>query len=162
MNAISPIQVPLTNGVVRSFGHMRLNIAGLEFTGGFKSFKRSRHRERERPYSNHQDPIGKTLGENKYEASGVLYLDWWYNVLQTVTNTFGPGYGDQPFTIFCTYVGVGLVTYTDMIINCTIDSTDADDSAGSAALVREVNFTPTKILFGGWDDCYDPLTSAAQ
>ena len=159
---ITPIQVPLTNGVVRSFGHMRMEIAGLEFTGGFKSFKRSRHRERELPMSNSPDPIGKTLGENKYQASGVFYYDWWSNLLQTVQNNLGPGYGDQPFTIYCSYVGVNLNTYTDVIINCTFDTTEADDSAGNAALTREIQFNPTKILFNGIDDLEDPLVAPPQ
>src|SRR5580698_10045303 len=121
MANIVPIQVPLTNGVVRSFGHMRLSIAGLEFTGGFQSFKRSRTRKREMVMSNSPDPVGKTLGENEYKASGVFLFDWWANLLQTVQANLGPGYGDQPFTIYCSYVGVNLVNYTDTIVHCTFD-----------------------------------------
>jgi hypothetical protein len=158
---VAPIQVPLTNGFVRSFGHVRLQIAGLEFTGGVKSIKRSRKREREMPYSNNPDPIGKTLGENKYECSAVVYYDWWANLLQTVQSTLGPGYGDQPFTIFISYVGKNLTTYTDQVLNCTFDSTEADDQQGTAALTREINFNPTKILFNGIDDLEDPLVAAA-
>lgn len=159
---ISPIQVPLTNGVVRSFGHMRLEIAGLEFTGGFKSFKRSRTRDREYAYSNSPDPVGKTLGENKYEASGVLYFDWWMNLVTTVQTQLGPGYGDAPFIIYCSYIGVNLVTYTDTITGCTIDSTEIDDAQGTAPLVREVKFNPIKIYFNGLDDLQDPLVAAPQ
>ncbi len=156
---IVPIQVPITNGVVRSFGHVRLNIAGLDFTGLFKSIKRSRTREREQVYSNSPDPVGKTLGENKYQASGVLYYDGFMNLLQTVQYNLGPGYGDQPFTIYISYIGVNLVPYTDTILNCTFDSTEADDAAGNTALTREIQFNPTKILFGGFDDLADPLIS---
>jgi hypothetical protein len=159
---ITPIQVPLTNGVIRSFGHVRLQIAGLEFTGGFKSIKRSRKRERELPYSNSPDPIGKTLGENKYECSAVVYYDWWSNLLLTVEQELGPGYGDQPFTIFISYVGKNLTTYTDEVRNCTFDSTTADDQAGTAALTREIDFNPTKILFNGIDDLEDPLVAPPQ
>lgn len=159
---ITPIQVPLTNGVVRSFGHVRLQIAGLEFTGGFKSIKRSRKREREFPYSNSPDPIGKTLGENKYQCSVVAYYDWWMNLLQTVQNNLGPGYGDQSFTIYVSYVGKNLNTYTDIIQNCTFDSTEADDSQGTQALTREMEFGPTKILFGGIEDLEDPLIAPPQ
>jgi hypothetical protein len=140
---------------------MKLQIAGLEFTGGFKSFKRSRKREREMVMSNSPDPIGKTLGENKYEASAVVYFDWFYNLIQTIQNV-APGYGDQPFTIYCSYVGTNLVTYTDVILNCTFDSTEADDAAGNNALVREINFNPTKILFGGFEDLEDPLVAPPQ
>jgi hypothetical protein len=159
---ISPIQVPLTNGVIRSFGHVRLEIAGLEFTGGFKSFKRSRVRERELPYSNSPDPIGKTLGENKYQASAVLYYDWWMNLLQTVENNLGPGYGDQSFQIYVSYCGANLVTYTDCIVGCTFDTSQADDQQGIAALTREVEFNPVKIYFGGFDDLEDPLVAPPQ
>lgn len=157
---VAPIQVPLTNGVVRSFGHVRLQIAGLEFTGGFKSIKRSRKREREIVYSNNPDPIGKTLGENKYECEAEVYYDWWSNLLQTVEEELGPGYGDQSFTIFVSYVGKNLTTYTDQILNCTFDSTDADDKQGTTALTRTINFAPTKILFNGVDDLEDPLVSS--
>jgi hypothetical protein len=159
---ISPIQVPLTNGVVRSFGHVRLQIAGLEFTGGFKSIKRSRKRNREKPMSNSPDPIGKTLGENEYQCSVIAYYDWWMNLLQTVQNVYGAGYGDQSFLIFVSYVGVGLNTYTDTIVNCTFDTTQADDAAGVAALTREMEFNPTKIYFGGFEDLEDPLVSPPQ
>src|SRR5277367_3665834 len=155
---INPLQVPLTNGVVRSFGHAKLSIAGLEFTGGFKSIKRSRKREREMPMSNSPDPIGKTLGENKYQCSAVMYYDWYMNLLQSLNGLLGDGYGDTPFTIYVSYVGVNLITYTDTILNCTFDSTEADDQAGNAALTREVEFNPTKILFGGFDDLSDPLS----
>jgi hypothetical protein len=159
---ITPIQVPLTNGVVRSFGHVRLEIAGLEFTGGFKSIKRSRVREREQPYSNSPDPIGKTLGENKYQCSAVVYYDWWANLLLTVQQNLGAGYGDQPFTIYISYVGMNLNTYTDQVLNCTFDSTQADDQQGIAALTREIDFNPTKILFNGIDDLEDPLVAPPQ
>jgi hypothetical protein len=158
----APVQVPLTNGVIRSFGHVRLQIAGLEFTGGFKSIKRSRTRDRAMVYSNNPDPVGKTLGENKYECSAEVYYDWWANLLQTVQQNLGPGYGDQPFSIYISYVGANLTTYTDQVINCTFDTTKADDSQGTEALVREIDFHPTKILFNGVDDLADPLTAPPQ
>jgi len=158
---ITPIQVPLTNGVVRSFGHVRLQIAGLEFTGGFKSIKRSRKRKREKVMSNNPDPVGKTLGENEYECSAEVYYDWYMNLLQTVQN-LGEGYGDQPFTLFISYVGQNLTTYTDQVLNCTFDEDDGDDKQGTAALTRTINFNPTKILFGGFDDLADPLTAPPQ
>lgn len=157
---LTPLQVPLTNGVVRSFGHARLNIAGLEFTGGFKSIKRSRKRNREIVRSNNPDPTGKTLGENEYECSAVMYLDWYYNLIQSINQNLGPGYADQPFTIFISYVGVNLNPYTDQVLNCTFDDDTGDDTQGTAALVREVNFHPTKILFNGLDDSADPLVGA--
>ena len=86
---IVPIQVPLTTGVVRSFGHTRVQIAGLEFTGGYKQVKLKRTRTREMVMSNSPDPVGKTLGENKYEASIVAYYDWWANMLLTISAAAG-------------------------------------------------------------------------
>lgn len=157
-----PIQVPLTNGAVRSFGHVRLKVAGLEFTGGFKSIKRSRKRKREMVRSNHPDPVGKTLGENEYECSAEVYYDWWANLLQTVQENLGEGYGDQPFEIYISYVGTNLTTYTDQVLNCTFDSTEADDKQGTGALTRTIDFNPTKILFNGIDDCEDPLVASPQ
>ncbi len=151
--------VPLTNGVVYSFGHVKLVMAGLEFTGGFKSIKRSRVRSREMVESNSPDPVGKTLGTNKYQCSVVLYLAWWYAMLNTVQQTLGAGYGDQPFLIKVAYNANGFVPFQDTIINCTFDSTHADDGVGAGALTREVEFNPTKILFNGIDDLADPLTA---
>ena len=156
---IVPIQVPLTQGAIRSFGHIRFQAAGLELNGGVKDFKRSRKRDREFPMSNNPDPIGKTLGENKYQASVVLYYDFFMNLLLTLQNTFGNGYGDQPFTAYVTYVGVNLVVYTDKLLNCTLDSTDASDAAGIGALTRPIELNPTKILFGGYDDLAVPLVN---
>lgn len=159
---IFPIQVPLTTGAVRSFQHARLEIAGLEFTGGFKQIKRSRKRERELPYSNNPDPVGKTLGENKYQCSVVAYYDWWMNLLQTIQNNFGDGYGDQFFTIYMSYQSPGFPTYTDVITGCTFDTTEADDQAGNSALKREMEFNPTKIRFGGFDDLAVPFIAPPQ
>lgn len=157
MSSFAPIQVPLSNGVVWSFGHVTLNMAGLEFTGGFKSIKRSRTRTREMVESNSPDPVGKTLGTNKYQCSAELYLAWWFAMINTVENTFGKGYGDRPFEIKVSYTNNGFQTFTDRIVNCTFDSTTADDSAGNTALVRMVEFNPTKIYFAGKDDLADPL-----
>lgn len=157
MTQVTPIQVPLTTGAVRSFQNARVNMAGMEFTGGIKSIKYSRVRERELVYSNSPDPVGKTLGENKYECTVVVLYDWWANLLATVEGELGPGYGDQQFTVFATFVGKNLVTYTDEIIGCTFDSTTADDSAGTQALTREIVLNPIKIKFNGVDDLEDPL-----
>jgi hypothetical protein len=156
---IVPVSVPLTNGVVRSFGHTRLEIAGLEFTGGFKSIKRSRKRNREMVRSNSPDPVGKTLGENEYECSVEMYLDWYYNLIQTINQNLGRGYSDRPFTLFISYVGAGLVPYTDRVVNCTFDNDDGDDKSGVTALTRTVEFHPTKIYFGGLEDLADPLVA---
>ena len=158
---IVPIQVPLTNGFIAGFANVRLEIAGLEFTGGFKSIKRNRKRKRDMVYSNNPDPIGKTLGENSYECSAEIYVAWLYNLIATLQN-LGIGYADQQFTIFTSYEGKGLQTYTDQILGCTLDDIEGDDKQGTSALTRMINFNPTKILFGGIDDLEDPLVAPPQ
>lgn len=157
-----PIQVPLINGVVWSFAHVKLTIAGLEFTGGFKSIKYSRKRDREIVYSNSPDPVGKTVGQNAYECSAELYLAWWQALQLTVGSTLGNGYGDSPFKIDVAYNNNGFPAFVDTIYNCTIDSTESDNQAGTAALVRTVDFKPTKILFNGFDDLANPLVPGPQ
>ena len=158
----SPVQVPLINGVVYSFGHIGLQIAGLQFTGGFKSIKYSRKRNREMVRSNSPDPVGKTLGENEYAASAVVYKAWYDALLNTIASSLGPGYGDQSFTIFVTYNATGFQPTVDTIVNCTFDTTEADHSQGPAALERTIDFNPTKIYFNGQDDLANPLVAAAQ
>jgi hypothetical protein len=162
MAAFAPIQVPLINGVVWSFAHITLEIAGLEFTGGFKSIKYSRKRNREMVRSNSPDPVGKTLGENEYQCSAVVLLAWWYALLQTVQQNLGPGYGDASFPLYIAYNNNGFAPFLDTVVNCTFDSTDASNEAGNAALTREVEFNPTKIYFNGVDDLANPLVASAQ
>jgi|ERR1019366_2324250 hypothetical protein len=145
---LNPIQVPNTTGAVRSFPHIVVVIGNNEITGGFSAIKYSRKREREFPMSNDADPIGKTVGDNKYTASITMYFDWWMAQIQAL----GPGYGDMPFTVQVGYGGQGLPPYTDFLYGCTIDSTEADQSAGNKAIAREMDLGPVKVKFGGLDD----------
>lgn len=158
----TPIQVPLINGVIYSFAHISLNIAGIEFTGGFTAINYERVRERETVYSNSPDPVGMTLGQNKYTASAEVLLSWWYATLISIQNNLGAGYGDQSFSIFVKYNNNGFPAFIDEIQNCHFDSTKADNSVGTGALKRTVDFNPTKILFNGLDDLANPLVAAAQ
>lgn len=161
-STVAPILVPLTNGVVWSFGHVSLEIAGLSFTGGFKNIKRSRKRNREICYSNSPDPVGKTLGQNEYQCSAEVYLEWWRALLMTVQENLGAGYGDQSFNILIAYNAPGFGPILDIVQNCTFDTTDADDGVGTQALTRMIEFNPTKVLFNGIDDLADPLVASAQ
>lgn len=159
---VTPIQVPLINGAIYSFAHITLDIAGLSFTGGFKSIKYSRKRSREIVYSNSPDPVGKTLGQNEYQCSAELYLAWWLATLRTIQANLGPGYGDFSFSVFVAYNATGFDPFQDEIQNCTFDSTEADQSAGTTALTRTVEFNPTKILFDDEDDLANPLRPQGQ
>src|SRR4051812_37149946 len=137
MGNFTPIQVPLINGVAYSFAHIETEIAGLSFTGGFKSIKYKRERKREQLRSNSPDPVAQTIGENEYTASAVLYLAWWRALKRTVSATLGPGYGDRAFTIKVSYSADGFDPFQDVIKGCHFDSTSADQTAGPAALERE-------------------------
>jgi len=158
-NAISPIQIPVTNGVVRSIAQVRLEIAGLSLPGGFASVMRKRTRNREMVRSNNADPIGKTTGENTYEASVELYFDWYANLLATIQNNFGTGYGDQQFAMFLTYVGQNLPVYYDVITGCTFDNDEINAQKGTSPLISNVQLNPLKIYFGIPDgaDYTDPI-----
>ncbi len=158
----TPIQVPLINGVMYSFAHCQVEIAGMKFRGGFKSIDYERTRKRDFPMSNSPDPVGKTIGENEYKASAEIYLAWWYAMIQTVVAELGPGYGDRPFLVTAAYSAEGFDEFQDVIQNCTIDSTKVAQAAGTGALTRTVDFGPTKILFNSLDDLANPLAKPAQ
>lgn len=153
----TPIQVPLINGVTPSFAHIELVVAGLSFTGGFKSIKYKRTRKREKVMSNSPDPVAHTIGENEYEASAVIWFPWWFALQQTILDTIGPGYGDQAFDVNISYSTPGFDTVQDVLRGCHFDSTSSDHSAGPAPLEREIDLNPLKILFAGEDDLLNPL-----
>lgn len=158
--AFNPIQVPLINGVVWSFQHITVNLNGLEFTGGFKLIDYDRKRDREMVMSNSPDPVGKTLGENKYTCKVDMLLAWWFACINSAG--LGDGYGDVSFSISVAYNNNGFTPFVDHILNCTFDSTEAKNAAGTGAIIRGVEFNPTKILFNGLEDLATPLVAAAQ
>jgi hypothetical protein len=162
MSNFVPIEVPLINGVLWSFAHIEVQIAGLSFHGGFKAIKYSRERKREKVYSNSPDPVGQTLGQNEYTGSCTVYLAWWQAMLATVQQTLGPGYGDQAFTVLVSYEAEGFAPIQDVLLGCHLDSTKADQSVGTTALEREVDLNPLKILFNGIDDLATPLRADPQ
>lgn len=157
MPLFAPVAVPLVNGVGWSFAHISLVIANMSFTGGFKSIKYSRKRSRELARSNSPDPIFKTLGENEYQASAEMYVEWWAQVIKQIEDTLGVGYGDQFFDVHVSYAASGFTPRTDTILGCTFDSSEADNSQGPGALTRMVELAPMKILFDGRDDLANPL-----
>jgi len=86
-----------------------------------------------------------------------MYMDWVYNLIQTIQQQLGEGYGDQPFSVYVSYVGANLTTYTDTILGGTFDSFEAAHKQGTGALTCNVDFQPTKILINGLDDLAVPL-----
>lgn len=162
-----PIQVPVTNGFVRSIANVRLEIAGMTLPGGFREVMRKRTRNRERIYSNNVDPVGDTDGQNEYEATAMFYFDWYANLVTTIRNNYGPGYGSQNFNVFLTYVGAGVPVYYDALIGCKFDEDSINQQAGTGATVCTTNLKPLKIYFAipdgqpytlpQFDDNADPL-----
>ncbi len=156
MSNIAPIQVPLTTGALRSFGHCRLNLGGVDFTGGYEELKWSIENTSEDAYSNNPDPIGFTLGENKYTASVRLYYDFAMNLIQQL----GPGWNMVPFTGYFSFVGVGLTTYTDTLVACRLKKIELDTSAGSAKpITNPIELAPIKIYPAGVDGSLYPLVN---
>lgn len=150
-----PLQYPSTSGPRTSFQHAELKIAGIPFVG-FKKFDYSRTRSREMIYGANADPIGKSLGQNEYKASCEVYVPEWNNFLDALALA-GVGYGDQFFDVTITYNASGFAVFTDTLKGCSIDSTDAPNGQGTAALTRTFELNPLKILFGGNDDNDSPL-----
>jgi hypothetical protein len=165
--SISPIQVSVSNGFVRSMANVRIEIAGLSLPGGFASVMRKRTRTRERVYSNNVDPIGDTDGTNQYEATVDMYFDWYIQLVQTLRNNLGPGYGSQTFDMYLAYVGANLATYYDVITSCKFDNDEINAQKGASPLVSAVHLNPLKIYFAipdganfadpQFDDNADPL-----
>ncbi len=166
-NLISPIQIPVTNGFVRSIANVRLEAAGLSLPGGFAEVMRKRTRNRERVYSNNVDPVGDTDGQNEYEGTVQLYYDWYANFLATIRNNFGRGYGSQNFNVFLTYVGANVPVYFDVLVGCKFDNDEVNAQKGTSPLISNVNLRPLKIYFAIpdganytdpiYDDNPDPL-----
>jgi hypothetical protein len=150
--ATTPIQYPYVNGVRQSFASIEFRMNGQIFVG-FKSIDYNRTRDREEVRGNSPDPLGKTIGENKYTASCDLYLAEW-NLFQS---QLGPGYGDILFPCYVTYSSNGFDTIQDIIIGCTVDTTESTNQQGPAGTTRKIDLKPLKILFNGVDDLLVPL-----
>jgi len=150
----SPVAYPLVQGVRHGFSSIELKIAGQIFVG-FKSINYSRKRSRSMVRGNHPDPLAKTRGENEYSADCELYLAEWLLFKELL----GAGYGDVQFSIFVTYGENGFDTTTDELIGCTMDTTEASNAQGPDALVRKVELSTLKILFGGVEDLEFGLTA---
>jgi len=157
---INPIAVPLINGVAYSFAHVELEIEGISFTGGFKAIKYKRERKRDQVRSNSPDPVAQTIGENTYTGSITVYLSWWLLLLRSLKDQFGPGYGDKVFNLLASYDD-GVNPFQDVVTGCHFDSTDADQSAGTAPLERTIDVNPLKVFFDGEDDLENPLQGRA-
>lgn len=154
MSNVSPIAVPNTSGALRSFGHARLNVNGLDFTGGFTNLKWAIDNDSENQYSNNPDPVGFSLGETKYSASVQFYYDWIMNLIQQL----GPGWNMTPMNGFFSFVGAGLVTYTDQLVAIRLAKVELDTSSGSSkAITLPVDLRPVKIYPAGVDGNIYPL-----
>jgi hypothetical protein len=108
-------------------------------------------------YGANADPLGKSLGQNEYKASCEVYVPEWQLFLTQLAQT-GVAYGDAFFDVTVTYNASGFDVFTDTLKGCSIDSTDAPNAQGTAALTRTFELNPLKILFGGNEDNSSPLT----
>lgn len=151
------LQYPLINGVAHSFASIEVQAGVLRFSA-FKSINYSRTRTRGMLEGPHPDPMAKTRGTNAYKGDAELYLEQWRDFILSVG---GEGYGDIPFQIVVNYSDFGVSTITDVLLGCTIDSTEASQSRGNDPLVRKVELSPLKILFNGTDDSLVPLVGAS-
>ena len=154
MTAVATIPYPMTNGARQSYVSLEAKLNGQIFMGITK-IDYKRNRERTVITGTNADPLGKTRGENKYEASCELYLAEWNQFM--VSTMGGAGYGDVFFTVDVTYSEKNLDMIHDTLLGCTIDSTEASNAKGTEGTLRTVNLSPLKILFNGVDDNATPL-----
>lgn len=156
-----PLMYPSTTGARPSFGHIELAIAGFKFVG-FKKVDYSRTRSREMIYGAHPDPLGKSLGQNEYKASCELYLPE-FNLFVAQLSLAGVpfAYGDTFFQVTVTYNAPGFGVVTDILEGCSLDSTDATNAQGTAALTRTFELNPLKIIFNNREDVTFPLNTVS-
>lgn len=152
------ISYPDTVGFRAGFNSTIVKLAGQEFVG-YKEGKLSRKRSRGIVKGANADPLGKTRGSNEYEASLTVFTA---EFKAFVLDTFGPGYGDVQFTLEVTITENGYDTQTHYARGCTIDTTEFAFAEGTDALTMQMDFTPTKVLFGGVDDNERPLQGAVS
>lgn len=149
---INGISYPLTTGSAFSYASIELNMNGQTFTA-FEDISYGRKRTREFIRGAHPDPLGKTIGENEYNASVTLEILEWYFFLEQL----GSGYGDYFFDINVTYNSPQLGVVQDNVIGCTIDEVTAALKRGPSPLHKKIDLRPLKVLEDGLDDCAVPL-----
>lgn len=165
MAAIKPAREPFINGVGYSWASIQAEIF-CESTGqrwkGFQGFSsvnfNGGERERGFGYGPHPDPLFKTRGQNKYDASIKFYLHAFRYLTETVLG--GAGYGDRSFTLTIQYLENGLDPVTVEIRGCTLDSRKVDNAKGTDGTEFECMLSPLKILWNGIDDVDNPLVAA--
>jgi hypothetical protein len=155
-------QFPLVNGVRHSWASVEANVNGQIYY--LTSINYSRKRTRNMVMVNHPDPVGKTRGNNEYSADGEFLLVESNNlqqalIQQSFANGGNGGYGDVFFQIVVSYTENGLDTITDVILGCTLDSTEASNSQGNDPTKRKHEFNPLKILFQNAEDLDNPLAA---
>jgi hypothetical protein len=154
---MSGIAYPIINGAAFSYSSIELNLFGQLFTA-FESIDYGRKRTREEIRGNHPDPLSKTIGENKYNASASIEIAEWYLFLQQL----GPGYGDLFFLTTVTFNSPILGVVQDVIKGCTVDEVTAQLKRGAGGLYKKVDLAPLKVLEDGIDDCAVPLIGLQQ
>ena len=154
MPTVSTIPYPMVNGARVSFVSIETKLNGQVFMGITKiDYKRTR--ERAFIEGTNADPLGKTRGTNKYEASCEMHLAEFNQFC--ISTLGGAGYGDVFFPVDVTYSENGFDMIHDQIIGCTVDSTEASNAKGAEGTVRNMDLKPLKVLFNGVDDNAVPL-----
>lgn len=159
--ALKPVKSKLINGVRHSFASTILTITGpgeIWRPKGFSSITFGRERERGEVRGPHPDPIAKTRGQNKYNATLKMYLAELNYLVRVVLG--GPGYGDRFFPVQLQYLENGLDPVSIDIQACNLDKQSVDNATGTDATQIEVDLHPLKIIWNGEDDVDDPLAAA--
>lgn len=151
-----PVPYPLVNGFMFSWASVVLQIAGREFRG-ITSVEYEATRERELQYGNSPDPIGKTLGKNKYKFDVEMYTQEFHRLLAIL----GDGYGDVVFSGQVAYRQAGQSLHYVTAVGCTLDGKTVSLSEGATGTKVKIATNPVKVTIQGTNDLAVPLRAPA-
>lgn len=164
--ALTPIKYPVVNGVRQSIASCTLEIIPTLANGspgpawrpkGWSKLSFDRTRETGDVYGPHPDPLGQTLGQNKYTGALTMYLAEWNYLARQILG--GPGYGNRFFSIVCTYTANGFDPVKVELRGCRMLKSSIDNSVGTDATQVEMDLKPIKVIWNDEDDVDDPLAA---
>ena len=106
-------QTPIINGVMYSWANVKVILFGVPVIGVTKiTYKKKA--KKENLYGQGSEPIGRSYGNNEYEASITLYRDEWNSIIKSAPN-FDPL--SSPFSeIQVVFGGSAVTACTDRLL----------------------------------------------
>lgn len=142
---MATIPYPLINGHRCSWAEIEIRIAGLKQLA-VKEISYKSSLEGADVYGTGPMPLGRTLGQAKFEASITLMKEEADELIMSL----GPGYGEVWFDIVVQYRLLGgLSVSTDTIRGCRIKGEDHSFSQSADGLAVKYELHPVAVLRNG-------------